>query len=619
MHRLVSALLAAVLLGSVAVATAAPAAGAACPVVDPTTHVVAPAPTYGIDWSGCDLSGAELGLYSISGADLSGADLSGADLSVAVLTGTTLAGANLAGAALSSAVLTRVDLSGADLTGASLYAARGAGLVGVPVGLAASWSIERGYLVGPNADLAGARLDDADLSGRDLSEAVLVGASLARADLAGANLHHALMVGANLLDADVDSATDLGTALLDGVRSGSLDGTTALLPPGWSVSKGHLVGPRADLAYADLSGASLAGRSLQESYLTGADLSGADLAGADLQNVEATFASFDGSDLESALMSGSSFDAARFDGADLDGATLTGSSLRSANLSSASLRSAALAFSDLTLAGMSGADLTGATGLELATADDVYWAASRCPDGELGSAHIGSSCQQPLDTTAPAVALAPIPTYTLPSSQGQLVVRATVSDSGSGVASARVRWRSQALGSTTWSAYRYGPTSGADWTQYVDIKPGRRYCVQVSGTDYAGNTATWTAPVCTVVPFDDQSLVAAGAWSRDPSAGSGWFRGSRSSSSSAGASLTTSASYPVAQVGVVARTCATCGRVAVYVGATKVGTVSLVSATTTYRKHLLLTLPKAVSGKVRLVVATTGRPVAIDGLSIRTP
>ena len=85
------------------------------------------------DFSGANLSGANLSDANLSGANLSDADLSGADLS----------DADLSGANLSRADLSRADLSGADLSGADLS----------------------------GADLSGANLSRADLSGANLSGA----------------------------------------------------------------------------------------------------------------------------------------------------------------------------------------------------------------------------------------------------------------------------------------------------------------------------------------------------------------------------------------------------------------------------------------------------------------
>jgi len=106
------------------------------------------------------------------------------------------------------AVRSRADLYGADLSRAYLSGA---------------------YLSG--ADLSRANLSGAYLSGADLSRANLSGADLSRADLYGADLSRAYLSGAYLYGADLS---------------------------------------RANLSGADLSGANLSGANLSGAYLSGA-------------------------------------------------------------------------------------------------------------------------------------------------------------------------------------------------------------------------------------------------------------------------------------------------------------------------------------------------------------
>jgi len=71
------------------------------------------------------------------------------------------------------------------------------------------------------------------------------------------------------------------------------------------------------------------------------------------------------------------------------------------------------------------------------------------------------------------------------------------------------------------------------------------------------------------------------------------------------------------QIGVVATTCPTCGAVAVYVGASKVGTINLARPRGTISRALVM-LPRFTSkksGVIRLVTTTKGRLVKIDGLA----
>ena len=299
-----------------------------------------------VNWSGCDKSGVNL-----SGANLTGANLTGANLT----------GANL----------TSADLSGADLSGATF-----------------SW-----------ASLQGANLNGANLTGASFSGTNFENADLSNANLTSANLLVAILTGANLTGAN-----------LTGVASGGITGTTSALPAGWWLINGYLVGPSANLSYANftgenlsglnlvgatlygttLSGANLSGANLTDANLTDANLSGADMtyatlsgtnvSGANLSNVNFTVANLSGMNLTGANLAGAimnythlegsnlsgmnlvgvSFGGANLDHADLSNAVLTGVSLLSAIMPGANLSGANLSSTEISGSNMSGANLTGA-------------------------------------------------------------------------------------------------------------------------------------------------------------------------------------------------------------------------------------------------------------------
>ncbi len=183
------------------IATGRPATAAAtCPTVEPegpeNWPTPVPAPSAGVDWSGCDLSGA----YIIS-ADLSDADLRGTDLDNAQLWGS--------------------DLTDADLRGATL---RGDDLGG---------RCDDGIFAIGGADLDGADLTDADLTSADLGgEYSYVGTQ--RCVESGADLDDITISGADLTDAG-----------LLGVTSADISGEPASLPTHWILETGTLYGPGA--------------------------------------------------------------------------------------------------------------------------------------------------------------------------------------------------------------------------------------------------------------------------------------------------------------------------------------------------------------------------------------
>jgi uncharacterized protein YjbI with pentapeptide repeats len=226
-------------LASLTIVAAAPAAMAAtCPQVDSTTGAVTPTPSPGVDWSGCDLAGANL-----AGANLASADLSNANLTNAGATGAQFVSANLTGATLTNIDLDNANVTGSnltstDLTTAQLVGLRSASITGSPV-LPSEWVIYNAYLVGPNANLAGADLTGltdttgVELGGTNLTDVNLSNASLPSEDLTDTNLTSADLTGADLADGDFTNTTltdaNLTSASLDGA---DLD-TTAITGVIW--------------------------------------------------------------------------------------------------------------------------------------------------------------------------------------------------------------------------------------------------------------------------------------------------------------------------------------------------------------------------------------------------
>ena len=71
------------------------------------------------------------------------------------------------------------------------------------------------------------------------------------------------------------------------------------------------------------------------------------------------------------------------------------------------------------------------------------------------------------------------------------------------------------------------------------------------------------------------------------------------------------------RIAVLGTTCPTCGAVDVYVGTTRLGTLSMKGA---MKHRALLMLPAratAVHGQIRLVVRTSGLPVIVDAIGTR--
>jgi uncharacterized protein YjbI with pentapeptide repeats len=203
--------------------------------------------------------------------------------------------ANLQNCNLSNANLSGLDLMEANLAGAQLAGVSSGGIVGLPTGLPSGWRLLGGYLLGPTANLMDAHLAGLNLGSLNLFDANLIGVTSGQISGVpvlptgwllidgylvgpGANLTDANLSNANLANTDLDG-TELSGAVLSGVSSGGVFGTPSSLPTGWMMVDGYLVGPRANLTDANLSNADLANASLAGAMLSGANLSGVSSGG----------------------------------------------------------------------------------------------------------------------------------------------------------------------------------------------------------------------------------------------------------------------------------------------------------------------------------------------------
>ncbi len=402
-------------VGMLALATApagAATASATCPVVNPQSGAVTPAgPWDGLNWSGCDLSGADFGHGTLINDYMPGANLTGASLTDAYLLDDNMGAANLSGAAL-----TGVD---------------SVGVTGTP-SLPADWSIYNGHLIGPGAiltcaGLSGDNLSGADLSGTNLNCANLSNVNFSDANLTGSDLDTATLAGANFSGADM-SGVNLANA-----SSGGVIGRPVNIPPDWALTQGYFIGPDAYLVGADLDGADLAGdvmtgAFLTEANLTGANLSGDNLAKAFFDDVTLTGADLNGTDLtNSYLTDGGAFWSVTSGGitgvpllpatwslvhgyligpgANLSGANLAGAELANKDLNSTELLRADLSGADLSDANLSGAsfvytDLRNAN-MSGAQTNAASWIDTTCPDGTNSSQHV-AGCFTAFDTMPPS-------------------------------------------------------------------------------------------------------------------------------------------------------------------------------------------------------------------------
>jgi uncharacterized protein YjbI with pentapeptide repeats len=259
-----------------------------------------------------EFSGVNLSEANLSGTKLNGINLSKANLSVVNLSGASLADANLSYAKLNVARLSGVNLSGAILNYSSLNVAN---LIRADLSRAhmRKASLVRAELI--RADFSRADLSEAILSSADLREATLRQTNLRRANLSEANLRGCSLREANLEMANLNSA-NLTSSDLSGVnlRDSELRQANLCL---------------ANLSGADLSGANLRWADLRGANLRWADLSGAKLSGANLTGADLSHANLTNASLVHANLTQAKLIKLEWIGADLSGAMLTSAKLYS--------------------------------------------------------------------------------------------------------------------------------------------------------------------------------------------------------------------------------------------------------------------------------------------------
>jgi hypothetical protein len=147
----------------------------------------------------------------------------------------------------------------------------------------------------------------------------------------------------------------------------------------------------------------------------------------------------------------------------------------------------------------------------------------------------------------------------------------------------------------------------------VGLKRGYDYCVSVRARNWAGQVTGWSSQRCLTRALDDRSLTASTGWKLGKNVN--YMASTYRSTTRQGATLRVS-SARVKRVAVVATTCAACGKVAVLVDGTRVGTVDLHSTSTHRKTVLMLPTFSRRTGDVVLKVKTSGLRVQIDGLSL---
>jgi hypothetical protein len=143
----------------------------------------------------------------------------------------------------------------------------------------------------------------------------------------------------------------------------------------------------------------------------------------------------------------------------------------------------------------------------------------------------------------------------------------------------------------------------------------RTHVFRAWATDAFGNADPSAVTRTFTVPVNNTALTASTGWKKKT--GNGYFRDTYSTSSKKGAALSTRVTG-ARRIALVATKAPGQGRVNIMLGKTVLKQVNLSSATTRKKQVFEHEFGKAKSGTVKLVVATSGKPVKIEGLGVAT-
>jgi uncharacterized protein YjbI with pentapeptide repeats/alpha-tubulin suppressor-like RCC1 family protein len=203
--------------------------------------------------------------------------------------------------------ITGMDLSNVDIS--NIPAASFTGLItgslintGTAV-LPSGYVFRAGYIVGNgvslvSADLTGQTFANLSMRGVDLSGATLTSTTFTNTDLSGAALRNNNLSGLNL------STVTLTNLASSGLNGGS-GGSAVVLPSGYAVISGFLIGPAVNMSSNDMSGIAIpASQSCSSVRFISANLTNADLSGVNLSNAIFTGANLTNTNLANTNLSG---------------------------------------------------------------------------------------------------------------------------------------------------------------------------------------------------------------------------------------------------------------------------------------------------------------------------
>jgi hypothetical protein len=240
--------------------------------------------------------------------------------------------------------------------------------------------------------------------------------------------------------------------------------------------------------------------------------------------------------------------------------------------------------------------------------------------GLLGSTVLTYPVTVLADTTPPVVTPLPVPAFV---DRQDWIAGAPYTDAESGETTEDARARVAKSTATALSDYLYPKAwqgafqgiVGSDAGQAVFgfLPPGQEYCISYRARDGVGNVSAWTPEQCRTLLWDDTVLTTnQQGWT--VRINNNYYTGTYTTTTTRG-SMLTGPYVNARRIAVLATTCASCGSVDVYVGNTRVGSLSLHSRGGHNRVVLQVPLrSKPIAGRLHIVVTSSGRPVYIDGI-----
>jgi hypothetical protein len=217
------------------------------------------------------------------------------------------------------------------------------------------------------------------------------------------------------------------------------------------------------------------------------------------------------------------------------------------------------------------------------------------------------------DGIAPTTSLtAPTGSYTL-STSIPVAFSSDDEEGGSGLASTEIAGRSGAYSATLGSVSVWKPTATLTPDTFAGSY-GYTYCFKARAKDHADNVDNYTSERCTAVPLKSDQVAYSSGWVAKSVTGA--YKNTLRTTTKKDAYMSRS-SIKAKRVALVATKCSTCGSVKVYWNGVYKGAVNL-WASSTKRKQVvsLLSFGGVTSGTLKLVVASSGKTVSIEGLGV---